>query len=45
MRILFNLLPALVNIIASLFLFISAKRMADSGANSFMIAANIAQDP
>ena len=42
MRILFNLLPALVNIIASLFLFISAKRMADSGANSFMIAATMA---
>jgi len=42
MRILFNLLPALVNIIAGLFLFISAKRMADSGANSFLIAATMA---
>ena len=42
MRILFNLLPALVNIIAGLFLFISAKRMADCGANSFMIAATMA---
>ena len=41
MRILFNLLPALVNIIAGLFLFVSAKRMADCGANSFMIAATM----
>ena len=42
MRILFNLLPGLVNIISGLFMFISAKRMADSGANSFLVAATMA---
>lgn len=42
MRILFDLLPALVNIIAGLFLFVSAKRMADCGANSFLVAATMA---
>ena len=42
MRILFNLLPCLVNIITGLFMFISAKRMADSGASSFMVAATMA---
>ena len=42
MRVLFNLLPGLVNIITGLFMFISAKRMADSGANSFMVAATMA---
>ena len=42
MRILFNLLPCLVNIITGLFMFISAKRMADSGANSFKVAATMA---
>ena len=42
MRILFHLLPALVDIITGLFMFISAKRMADSGANSFLIAATMA---
>ena len=41
MRILFNLLPGLVNIISGLFMFISARRMAESGANSFMIAATM----
>ncbi|MBO4630595.1 MAG: MFS transporter [Lentisphaeria bacterium] len=42
MRLLFNLLPGLVNIITGLFMFISAKRMADSGANSFLVAATMA---
>ncbi|MBR4664915.1 MAG: hypothetical protein IKO93_13665, partial [Lentisphaeria bacterium] len=42
MRVLFNLLPCLVNIITGLFMFISAKRMADSGANSFMVGATMA---
>lgn len=42
MRILFNLLPGIVNIITGLFMFISAKRMADSGANSFLVAATMA---
>lgn len=42
MRVLFNLLPGLVNIITGLFMFISAKRMADSGANSFQVAATMA---
>ena len=41
MRILFNLLPGLVNIISGLFMFISARRMAEIGANSFMIAATM----
>ena len=41
MRVLFNLLPALVNIISGLFMFISAKRMADCGASSFMVAATM----
>ena len=39
--VLFNLLPGLVNIITGLLMFISAKRMAESGANSFMIAATM----
>ncbi|MBO4649520.1 MAG: MFS transporter [Lentisphaeria bacterium] len=42
MRILFNLLPGLVNIISGLFMFISAKRMADSQASHFMVAATMA---
>ena len=42
MRVLFNLLPCLVNIITGLFMFISAKRMADSGASSFMVGATMA---
>ena len=42
MRVLFNLLPGMVNIITGLFMFISAKRMADSGASSFMVGATMA---
>lgn len=42
MRVLFYLLPALINIIAGLFFFISAKRMADINANSFLVAATLA---
>ena len=38
MRILFYLLPALMNITTGLLFFVSAKRMADSGASSYMVA-------
>ncbi|MBO7147353.1 MAG: MFS transporter [Lentisphaeria bacterium] len=42
MRYLFYILPAIVNIIGGLFFFISAKRMADTGASSFMVALTMA---
>ncbi len=42
MKYLFYVLPALVNIITGLFFFITAKRMADSGANSFLVALTMA---
>ncbi len=38
MRILFYLLPALMNITTGLLFFVSAKRTADSGASSYMVA-------
>ena len=37
MRFLFYLMPGLVDMIIGVFFFVSAKRMANSGANSFMI--------
>ena len=42
MKYLFYVLPALVNIITGVFFFITPKRLADSGANSFMVALTIA---
>ena len=38
MRFLFYLMPGLVDMIIGVFFFVSAKRMANSGANSYMIA-------
>ena len=38
MRFLFYLMPALVDMIIGVFFFVSAKRMANSGASSFLIA-------
>ena len=40
--LLFYLLPAVVDITVGVFFFISAKRMADSGANSYKIALTMA---
>lgn len=40
--LLFYLLPAVVDITVGMFFFISAKRMADSGANSYKIALTMA---
>ncbi|MBP5300816.1 MAG: MFS transporter [Victivallales bacterium] len=38
MNLLFYLLPAVMNITSGLFFFVSAKRMADSGASSYLVA-------
>ena len=42
MGLLFYILPAVVDITVGVFFFISAKRMADSGASSYMVAATMA---
>ena len=42
MGLLFYILPAIVDITVGVFFFISAKRMADSGASSYMVALTMA---
>ncbi len=42
MGLLFYILPAVVDITVGVFFFISAKRMADSGASSYMVALTMA---